>query len=85
MSGVPDGVGPKDSQLAAHLGHLAHLLHLHDVAKVGEQALVPGIDEPPGADLKREVRALEAISLYGGFEVGVSLCFPLDIHQTRYI
>ena len=62
ISGVPDGEGTQDSQLAAHLCHLAHLLHLHDVAKVGEQALVPEVDEAPGANLEGKVGALEAVS-----------------------
>ena len=48
MSGVPDGVGAQNSQLAAHLHHLAHFLDLHDLAEVGQQALVLGIDEAPG-------------------------------------
>ena len=78
ISGVPDGEGTQDSQLAAHLCHLAHLLHLHDVAEVGEQAFVPQVDESPGANLERKVEAFEAIALDGGLEVIVSFRFPLQ-------
>ena len=55
MSGIPDGVGAQNSQLAAHLRHMAHFLHLHDLAKVGEQALIFGVDEAPCSDLKRKI------------------------------
>ena len=44
---------------------------------MGEQALVPEVDEAPGANLKGKIEAFEAISLYGDFEVVVSLGFPL--------
>ena len=78
MSGIPDGVGAQNSQLAAHLRHLGHFLHLHDLAEVGEQALVLAVDEAPGPDLKREIRALEAITLDGCLQVAVSLGLPLQ-------
>ena len=78
ISCIPDGKGTKYCQLAAHLGHLTHLLHLHGVAKVGEQAFVPEVDEAPGANLERKVGALEAIALDGGLEVIVSFRFPLQ-------
>ena len=73
ISCIPDGKGTKNCQLATHLGHLTHLLHLHGVAKVGEQAFIPGIYEASGPDLKRKVGALEAIALNGGLEVVVSV------------
>ena len=78
ISCIPDGKGTKYCQLAAHLGHLTHLLHLHGVAKVGEQAFVPEVDEAPGANLERKVGSLEAIALDGGLEVVVSVRFPLQ-------
>ena len=43
--------------------HLAHFLHLHDLAEVGQQALVLGVDEAPGPDLEGEIGTLEAITL----------------------
>ena len=78
MSGIPDGVGTQNSQLAAHLHDLAHFLHLHDLAEVGEQALVLAVDEAPGPDLEGEIGTLEAITLDGGLQVAVSLSLLLQ-------
>ena len=58
--------------------HFAHFLHLHDLAEVGQQALVLGVDEAPGPDLEGEIGTLEAIALDGGLQVAVSLGLPLQ-------
>ena len=51
VSGIPDGEGAQDGQLAASFDYLAHFLHLHGVAQVSEQALVFCIYQASGSNL----------------------------------
>ena len=60
---VPDRVGPEEGKLAAFLDDSAHLGHLHDMAKLGKDCFVPGVDNSSGADLKRDVGAFEAVAI----------------------
>ena len=50
VSGVPDGVGAQEGQLAAVLCHAADLVHLQAVAQLGEDGSVPCIHNTPGPD-----------------------------------
>ena len=65
---------------------MTHFFHSHGVAKVGDQALVPLVDEASGADFKRKIGAFESITFNCVGQVAVSLCFPLQgniPHITR--
>ena len=44
VSGVPQGVGPEEGQLAAVLDNAADLVHLHPMAQLGQHNPVPCIN-----------------------------------------
>ena len=48
VSGIPDGVGAEEGQLAAVLCHAADLVHLHAVTQLGEDGSVSCIHNTPG-------------------------------------
>ena len=55
VSGIPEGVGAEEGQLAAALDHAAHLPHLEPMAKFSENTLVPRIDQTSSAHLEGDV------------------------------
>ena len=63
VSGVPDGVGAQEGQLAAVLCHAADLVHLQAVAQLGEDGSVPSVHNTPGPDFQGDVGAPETIAL----------------------
>ena len=50
VSGIPDGVGAEEGQLAAVLRHAADLVHLQAVTQLSEDGSVPCIHYTPGPD-----------------------------------
>ena len=63
VSGVPDGVGTEEGQLAAVLGHAADLVDLQAVAQLCESCFVPCIHKPSCPNFEGDVRASVPIAL----------------------